>query len=243
MSAEETNPNPTEETGTGEGEGTGQQGTTLLGGEGEGHKVDLSTLFTEDEVKAKQEALAASKAEEERRAGLTDEERAVEDAKKAEEDAKKAGAPEKYEDFKMPEGVEVDTALVESITPIFKDLNLNQDQAQKIIDYYSKEVLPRQSEQINQQWDKIRADWETQAKADKEYGGEKFEENFHYAKKAMDQFATPELRSAMDQYGFGNHPEVIRLMVRIGKQMSEDPNLPGRSNAGAEKSPYLKYKT
>ena len=35
-------------------------------------------------------------------------------------------------------------------------------------------------------------------------------------------FATPALKAALNETGFGNHPELVRLFVKIGKSLSED---------------------
>jgi hypothetical protein len=35
-------------------------------------------------------------------------------------------------------------------------------------------------------------------------------------------FGTPELRTLLNESGLGNHPEVIRMMYRAGKAISED---------------------
>jgi len=53
----------------------------------------------------------------------------------------KPAVPEKY-DFKAPaawseKGWELDTKLIETATPIFKELGLSQDQAQKLVDFYT----------------------------------------------------------------------------------------------------------
>lgn len=246
MSEANNNPNPNDpgDPGTGAGTDGGNPGDgTLLGGGGD-NQVDYAALFSEDEVKAKQDAIAATKAEEDRRAALTDEERAAEDEAKAKSDAWNAPPPEEYAEFTLPDGhAEGDKAIIDEFIPHFKELGLSQEKAQALVNLYHEKIMPKNQENAVKQWDAIRAEWGEQAKSDKEYGGEKFEENFRFAKKAMDQFATAELRKAMDEYGFGNHPEMIRLMVRVGKQMSEDSTLPGSSAAGQEKSPYLKYKT
>jgi hypothetical protein len=62
----------------------------------------------------------------------------------------------------------------------------------------------------------------TSSKTDQEFGGEKLSENLSVAKKALDAFGTPELRKLLDDSGLGNHPEVIRMMYRAGKAISED---------------------
>ena len=60
------------------------------------------------------------------------------------------------------------------------------------------------------------------SKSDSEFGGDGFNENIAAAKSALDKFGTPELTKLMDDFGVGNHPEMIRFMVRVGRQTMED---------------------
>lgn len=66
------------------------------------------------------------------------------------------------------------------------------------------------------------AEWVDQAKADKEFGGSKFDENLAVANSALDAVGTPELKTLLRTTGFGNHPEVIRAFVKVGKALGED---------------------
>ena len=51
------------------------------------------------------------------------------------------GAPETYADFTVPEGSTVSKEVIgESATPLFRELGLSQDQAQKLVDFYSTQV-------------------------------------------------------------------------------------------------------
>ncbi len=136
-------------------------------------------------------------------------------------DKKPEGAPEAYE-FKAPEGSELDKAAVEQFEPIARELNLSQEQAQKLVDLYGTKVMPQLMKQQADTWQKQVADWGTATKEDKEIGGEKFEGNLTRAKQAMDKFATPELREFLETSGMGNHPELIRVFVKVGAAMSED---------------------
>lgn len=136
-------------------------------------------------------------------------------------DKGKGGAPEKYGDFKLPDGVEMDKTMLEGFLPIAKELNLSQEQAQKLVDFQSQFVA--HAAKANQEaWDAMQADWVNAAKADKDIGGPAFNENVGFASKAIKQFGTPELRAALDATGVGNHPEFIRVFAKIGKAMSED---------------------
>lgn len=143
------------------------------------------------------------------------------------EQAKPEGAPEKYE-FKAPEGREFDPAVLTPFSEVAKELNLSQGAAQKILDKVAPVIESRQIEQIQA----LRADWVKQSSSDKEFGGEKFDENLGIAKKARDAFGTPELRTLLNDSGLGDHPEVIRWMYRVGKAISEDRFVAG-GNTGA----------
>lgn len=136
--------------------------------------------------------------------------------------------PDTYADFAMPEGVEVDSALLSEATPLFKELGLTQEQAQKLVDFQAKQVQAGSANQV-EAYNQLMNDWQDQARNDKEYGGDKFDENISVAQSALEKFGTPELKQMMEEYGIGNHPEVIRFMVKVGKLTSED--VPGGSTA------------
>ncbi|MDQ0628066.1 hypothetical protein QFZ44_000642 [Pantoea agglomerans] len=136
-------------------------------------------------------------------------------------DKKPEGAPEAYE-FKAPEGGELDKEAVAQFEPIARELNLSQEQAQKLVDLYGSKVMPQLMKQQADTWQKQIADWGTAAKDDAEIGGDKFDGNLTRAKQAMDKFATPQLREFLETTGMGNHPELIRVFVKVGAAMSED---------------------
>lgn len=140
---------------------------------------------------------------------------------KKDEDKKPEGAPEAYE-FKAPEGAELDKDAVAQFEPIARELNLSQEQAQKLVDLYGSKVMPQLMKQQADTWQKQVADWGTSAKDDAEIGGDKFDGNLTRAKQAMDKFATPQLREFLETTGMGNHPELIRVFVKVGAAMSED---------------------
>ena len=145
-------------------------------------------------------------------------------------DAKPEGAPEKY-DFKAGEGAQ--PLAAEVVTPfseVAKERNLTQDQAQKVIDKMGPVIQAHQTAQL----DAASAKWAEDAKTDKEFGGENLAENLSYAKKAMDTLGTPELKKLLNDSGLGNHPELIRLMYRAGKAISEDTFINGTTGAAAK---------
>lgn len=130
---------------------------------------------------------------------------------------KPAGAPERYE-FKAHEGYEFDAGVLDAYTEVAKELNLTQDAAQKVLDKVAPRLQERQLEQV----EAIRNEWAQSSRVDKEFGGEALNANLAVAKKALDAFGTPELRSLLNESGLGNHPELIRFMFRAGAAISED---------------------
>lgn len=137
------------------------------------------------------------------------------------------GAPEAY-DLKLPDGSDAALPVIEEFKPLAKELGLTNEKAQKLVDFYTQTV----AEAKQAEWKGIRDGWTEAAKQDKEYGGTKFVESMQMAKKAMDQFGTPELKSMLDSYGMGDHPEVIRLMVKVGQHMAEDKVVSGAASVG-----------
>lgn len=134
----------------------------------------------------------------------------------------------------MPDGVELDSVAADEFKAIAKELKLDQASAQKVADIGAK-MAQRQAESHT----KLVETWVEQVKADKEFGGDKLQENLAVAKKALDTFGTPELRDVLNSTGLGNHPEVIRAFYKAGKAISEDRFIPG-SPKGAESDPAKK---
>lgn len=155
-------------------------------------------------------------------------------AKDAVESGDQAKSSETYADFTAPEGIELDAQLLEQATPLFKELGLNQEQAQKLVDFQAANVQASQQGQA-EAFNQLKQDWQDQAKNDNEIGGDKFEQSVGDAREALGKFGTPELTKLLNDFGIGNHPEMIRFMSKVGSLTKEDvPGNPG-SPVSAEK--------
>jgi len=148
----------------------------------------------------------------------------------------KTEAPAEYKDFKLPEGVEADAEVLASFKAEAKALKLTQEQAQKLVDMQTS-LAAKQSKTAHDAWTDVQKDWVEKAKSDKEYGGQAFNDNLALAKKAMDKFASPEFKQAMDLTGMGNHPELIRLLVNVGKHFKEDGVMKSGTESAGTKDP------
>lgn len=142
---------------------------------------------------------------------------------------KQDGAPEKYY-FKPAEGQELDAAALEQFEPIARELNLTNEQAQKMVDLYGTKIMPMVQQQQAEAWQKTTEQWAADVKADKEIGGDNLTGNLSAAQRALAQFGTPELKEYLEGTGLGNHPELVKAFVKVGKAMSEDGMVTGKES-------------
>lgn len=160
------------------------------------------------------------------------------ESEKPKEEKKPEGAPETYE-FKAAEGVELDTEALKDFEPVARELNLTNEQAQKLVDAYPKILAGVQQRQV-EAWQKQTQDWAADVKADKEIGGDKLTASLSKAQQALETFGTPELKEYLNETGLGNHPELVKAFVKIGKAMSED-NMVSAANTGQRSAAEVLY--
>lgn len=121
----------------------------------------------------------------------------------------------------MPDGVELDSEMMAVIGPVFKDLNLSNGHAQMIADKFIEVQQQRAGKQA-EGWAQTITKWADDAKADPEMGGNKWDGTVTAAKSTVDRFGTPALKEYLEASGAGNHPEIIRLMAKVGAMIGED---------------------
>lgn len=194
------------------------------------------TLYPNSEHPAPDAEPEVKPAEEKQSEGEKKEEAPKEPEDKKDDEGQKDGAPEQYEQFQIPEGLTLDQDLVDKFVPIAKEIGLTQEQAQKIVDLQTAEI---QRLEANQQknWDETLRNWDKQAKVDEEFGGKDFEANLGVAREAMDAFGNEALQDAMDTSGMGNHPEMIRLLFKIGQALKEHNLHKTHTGGGVAKTP------
>lgn len=138
------------------------------------------------------------------------------------------GAPESYEAFTVPEGIEIAEEVMPDVQELFKDLNLPQAKAQEVFEKLLglQERINGTPEQQMQRAEEniiaLNTSLAEQCKQLPDIGGERFGESLATASKVMQQFGTPELRSLIALTGVGSHPEFFKMMVAIGSKMSPD---------------------
>lgn len=64
--------------------------------------------------------------------------------------------------------------------------------------------------------------WKLAAQNDKEIGGKNFNKAIKDADQVLRRFGTQKFRDYLEESGLGDHPELIRVLSRLGKSMSND---------------------
>ncbi len=139
--------------------------------------------------------------------------------------------PEKYE-LTPPEGMALDEETIALADPVFRELGLDNDAAQKLMPVAGEFAKRVGATAIAQheiaragEFTTLRRQWVEDAKADSEIGGASWDDTVTHSAKALDSLGFPAgspLRSYLTETGLGNHPEMIRLMRRIGERVGED---------------------
>jgi hypothetical protein len=143
------------------------------------------------------------------------------------EDKPVAAAGElKFEDFKAPEGAELDKATMEKALPVFKDLGLNKDQAQKLVDFYSS-ISKSAGEDIVNSALTERKEWKDKLTNDPDIGGAKLPQTKATINKALDSILSKAdaiaFREAMDYTGAGDHPAFAKAIFKLASLLTETP--------------------
>ena len=143
------------------------------------------------------------------------------------------GAPENYEfESKVADAPqELDPEVLTAFGDVAKELDLPQEDAQKVLDKVAPVIQEKQAKAMEQ----AKIDWANDSQSDEEFGGENLNANLDIAKKSLEAFGSDSLKSLLQETGFGNHPEIIRFMYRAGKAISEDSYV-GNSQGATGKS-------
>lgn len=151
------------------------------------------------------------------------------------------GAPEKYEDYKVPEGFTLDPVIKTQADAMFKSLGLNQEQAQSLVDFYTKQTSDA-AQAPYKAWNEMTAEWRTQAESHPDLKGKlgpgqeinvrigKFLAGLPDAKLASD------FKQLMDLTGAGNHPAFIRVLDHAARLLTEGSHVAGNGAAPAGQS-------
>jgi hypothetical protein len=134
------------------------------------------------------------------------------------------GAPDKYEDFKVPDGFELDKDVAAEFGTVAKGLNISQTGAQELVDLYVKHVQEANAAPYKA-WTDVQERWREEINGDPEIGGSKLSGVKVSIGKLFDSLGdakvTDAFREAMDYTGAGNNPAVVKFLYSLAKRLTE----------------------
>lgn len=145
------------------------------------------------------------------------------------------GAPEAYAAFKAPEGFEIDAKALETATPIFKDLNLSQDQAQRLVDFYAEQSKQAYNEPMRL-YEETRAGWRNEiVKGPLGNGTDNLsdttKQNIAAAINSLPADLQAPFKDAMNLTGAGDNPAYVRALNAWGARFREGTHVAGAAPA------------
>lgn len=140
----------------------------------------------------------------------------------------KPGAPEQYEAFKVPEGVTIDETAATEFGTLAKELNLTQENAQKLVDYQIK-FQRAQNAKLDALTRKQSDDW--RAETLKAYKPEELAD----ARRGF-KSAPKDVQQMLAACGFDNHKSFVEFFATVGKSLKEDKFETGKGKGGQVKT-------
>lgn len=136
--------------------------------------------------------------------------------------------PESYT-FTAPEGKSLDQSFLDTATPVFKELGLDQAQAQKLVDTYNK-LSDATGTKLKDEVSTMRTGWQKEIKD--QFGtsldakladfGRMKDTVFADDKKGREAFET-----ALDLTGAGDHPAIFSAMMKLAEKFTEGRHVSG----------------
>ena len=135
--------------------------------------------------------------------------------------------PETY-DFRAPEGQTLDPKVIEAASPIFKELGLSQDAAQKLVDFYASQTTKINTDLVKSVED-MRAGWRDTVMKDPELGGklDAVKTELGRAKDRLPPAVRTAFDSALNETGMGDHPAIVRALYEFSKLVNEGTHVSG----------------
>lgn len=146
--------------------------------------------------------------------------------------------PEEYT-FNV-EGYELDDERIAAMTPIFKEMGLTQEQANKLVE--AEVQLEAASEQKHTEFMQKRiSEWEGELKSDPEIGGDNYEKNIgqaqNFLRTVIPEDQREEFNSMLEHTNIGNYPTFVKFVYSLSKQFSVEEDQSGNDQGGRSSAP------
>lgn len=140
--------------------------------------------------------------------------------------------PETYSDFKVPEGVTLKPDALKEASGIFKELRLTQEQAQKLVDFYGKDIkatVDAPQATFNTMVDGWKADvLKDPSLASGDGLRTDVKENIGKLKATLGPASEiAAFDQLMNMSGLGNNPVIVKALNAWGKALGEGKHVAG----------------
>ena len=157
-------------------------------------------------------------------------------APQGQQDAEKQAEPEDYkleasEDFNVPQ------ENLDSFTAACKAAKLSKAQAEAMLNWHKQFAGDVQKLQAQQESAQIRQ-WQDEILRDPEIGGSRWKAAVADSRKALNAFDQDgKLRTLLKQMHADYHPDVVRVIARVGRAMGEDRFIGSRGESSGKERP------
>lgn len=124
-------------------------------------------------------------------------------------------------DLKLPEHSMLKPEHVKEVEAYALEAGLTSEQAQKVLERDNQLMVTKHENDLAFIETK-KDEWRSLSLADPEVGGDNHKQSIHYAHQAIQRFGSDKLKDELNNTGFGDHPEVVRVFSKIGKAMAND---------------------
>lgn len=140
--------------------------------------------------------------------------------------------PPSFDGLTVPAGISFAPETFEAFKNLAREINLTEEQAQKLVDYESS-LVERGHADAQEEKRQTLERWAQQTRT---LYGAKLEEEISFALRAADAFGGPDFRALLEDTGLGNHPVIIRMLSGVGKAIGEDAFPGGKPAAPQDKT-------
>lgn len=145
------------------------------------------------------------------------------------------GAPEKYVDFKVPDGMVVQPELVEKFSAVAKAQGLSQAQAQELVTF-QMEAMKSDIAKYESHLAAEKASIPSLIAKDQDLGGANAVAKAETMQRAIRHFGSEKFKAMLDNASPENYMEIARFAYKVGSAIKED------SVAGTHGSPAAQEK-
>jgi hypothetical protein len=149
-----------------------------------------------------------------------------------------AGADSGEVEIALPESFHVEPEVLTGFKSTAKELGLDSPKAQKLFDQYVA-LETKRAEAATKAFEERNMKWVAEIDADKEIGGAKKPAALASLRKAINHLGGEDVAKAIVAAGLGNHPALVRGLVKLGRGLGEDSvsgTTPAAGDKGAEVS-------